>query len=170
MFQANEVFSFVRNEKYRFYMYRPGLSSIWEYVDLIFFLVLFLFHERQSRMGSQSEIGIIPILLTLALQECEIQAKGLASYFLYSCISPTLNLIKLIHNCGLIWGLKKFTIWVHSHLNVGINPRVEEAQKRIWIVPDRMCWFMSSLFHLTSFDLIWILIHLRYVVAAYNVS
>ena len=52
-------------------------------------------------MGSQSEIGIIPILLTLALQECEIQAKGLASYFLYSGISPTLNLIKLIHNCGL---------------------------------------------------------------------
>ena len=82
-------------------------------------------------MGSQSEIDIIPILLTLTVQECEIQTKGIASYFLYSDISPTFNLIKTIHSCGFIWGLEKSNILVYSHLNVRINSRAEEAQKRI---------------------------------------
>ena len=45
-------------------------------------------------VSEESEIDIIPILLTLAVQGCEIQTKGIASYFHYSDISPTFNRIQ----------------------------------------------------------------------------
>lgn len=134
MFQANEVI-FFRQRWTVLILYvstRLGLNS--RICRFDFFPVLFYFHGRQWRMGSQSEIGIIPILLTLTVQECEIQAKGLASYFLYSGISPTLNLIKTIHYCGLNWGLKKSTIWVYSHLISGSIHAQERPRKEYGLI------------------------------------
>ena len=54
------LFSFVRDEQYRFYMYRPGLGSIREYVDLIFSQFYFIFMDVSEEWVAYPRSALSP--------------------------------------------------------------------------------------------------------------
>ena len=108
--RLTRLFSFVRNEKVSILYVSTELGLNLRICRFDFFPVLFLFfmNVREEWAANQC-LALSPSFLLWLYKNVRF-IKGLASYFLYSDISPTLNLIKTIHNCGLNWGLEQSTI------------------------------------------------------------